>query len=135
MATSFLDTNVLVYHLTQNHPVQSPLATAILKRIEDGELVVRTSDFVVFETVFTLQRVFKMSRQDIATHLLPILELPGIALPSLNRIRAVFDLFVESPAGFADCYHAVLMQRLGITEVFSFDRDFDKLPGIIRREA
>jgi len=46
----------------------------------------------------------------------------------------VFDLFVDLGLPFADAYHAVLMQRLKLNEIASFDLDFDKVVGIIRVE-
>ena len=35
---------------------------------------------------------------------------------------------------FADAYLAVLMERLNLTEIVSFDRDFDKVAGLERVE-
>jgi predicted nucleic acid-binding protein len=134
MPLPFLDTNVLLRHFLQDHPEVGPKAFALIERIERDELVVRTSDIVVFETVFVLERGYKVAKTTIASGLLRILELPGIILPGKSQYRRVFDLYLASGIGFADCYHAVLMQRLGLNEVISFDRDFDKLPGIIRRE-
>ena len=49
--------------------------------------------------------------------------------------QRVFDLYVNSRLGFADSYHVALMERLEITEIFSFDTDFDRVSGISRREA
>ena len=43
MSFPFLDTNVLLRHLRQDHPAISPKATAILSRIEAGQLKVRTA--------------------------------------------------------------------------------------------
>jgi predicted nucleic acid-binding protein len=114
--------------------VRSPKATTLLARIEQGELVVRTADTVIFETVFTLQRGYQQPRALIAAAVLPLIELPGIILPGKRAYRAVFALYQTSPMGFADCYHVVLMQRLGLSEILSFDTDFDRIPGIRRRE-
>ncbi len=134
MAPPFLDTNILLRHLRQDNPTLSPKATAILARIERGELQVRTADTVIFETVFTLQRTYKQPKEAIAEAVQPLLELPGIVLPGKRYYRRVFELYCTTRLGFADCYHAVLMERLGITEVLSLDTDFDHLPGIRRRE-
>jgi predicted nucleic acid-binding protein len=65
---------------------------------------------------------------------LPLIELPGIHLPNKRRFRTVFDLYVKLNISFADAYHAVLMQRLQLHEVISFDTDFDRVPGITRHE-
>ena len=134
-AKPFLDTNVLLNHILQENSGHGARATAILERIEAGELSVRTSDIVVSEAVFTLQRSYRVPREQIASAVLQLLELPGIELPSKSRYRSVFELYVSTGVGFADCFHTVMMGQLGITEVLSFDRDFDKLPGIQRREA
>jgi predicted nucleic acid-binding protein len=134
VATAFLDTNLLLRHLLGDDPDLSPKATAYLARIQEGEIQVLTADTVVFETVFTLQRQYRRAKSDIRTAVLELLELPGIILPGKRRFRRVFDLYVDSNLPFADAYHAVLMEQLGITEVASFDRDFDRVPGIRRVE-
>jgi predicted nucleic acid-binding protein len=135
MAVPFLDTNILLRHLCQDDPILSPKATAILDRIERGELQVRTSDTVIFETVFTLQRGYQQPRDRIADALLSLLELPGILLPGKRHYRKVFALYRQGGLGFADCYHVVLMERLGTAEILSFDAHFGKVPGIKRRDG
>ena len=88
MATlPFLDTNVILRHLLQDDPQQSPRSTAYLRRIESGDVQVRTADTVVFETVFTLQRQYKVPRLEVRDAVLPLLELPGIVLPGKRRFR------------------------------------------------
>ncbi len=134
MAPAFLDTNILLRHLLQDNPKQSPRATMFLLRVENGEVEVHLADTVVFETVFTLQRRYKKSRAEIRTNLLPLLELPGVALPGKRKFRKVFALYVERNLPFADAYHAVLMEQLHLEEIVSFDTDFDKIPGIRRQE-
>ena len=135
MTQPFLDTNVFLRHLREDHPDLSPKATAIFGRIERGELKVRTSDTVIFETVFSLQRSYNQPRDRIADALLPLIELPGIILPGKRVYRRGFALYGSSPLGFADCYHVALMEVLGITEILSFDAHFDRVPGIKRRES
>lgn len=134
MALAFLDTNVFLRHLRQDDPIQSPKATAFFAKIEAEEIRVRTSDTVVFETVFTLQKVYREPRNRIVSGVLPLLKLQGIILPGKTSYRRVFDLFAGSKLGFADCYHVVLMQRLHIPVIVSFDGDFDHIVSIKRLE-
>jgi len=75
---AFLNTNVLLRHLLDDHPEQSPRATAYLARIERGELEARTADTVIFETGFTLQRHYRQPKAEIREALLPLIELSGI---------------------------------------------------------
>ena len=134
MALPLLDTNILLRHLCADHPVHSPRATAYLARVEQGELKVRTTDIVIFEAVYTLQRVYHQPKAAIREALLPLIELPGIVLPGKRRYRRIFDLYVGLNLPFADAYHAVLVERLRLAEIVSFDRDFDRIPGVRRLE-
>ena len=134
MALPFLDTNVLLRHLLQDHPEQSPRCTAFLRRMERGEMRVRTAETVVFEVVFTLQRQYGIPRAEIRDQVLPLMELPGIVLPGKRHLRRVFDLYVELNLSFVDAYHAVLMRRLKMDRILSFDKGLDRVPGITRIE-
>lgn len=129
-----LDTNVLLRHVLQDHPEHSPRATAYLHRIERGELEVLLTDTVVFETVFTLERLYRQHRSDIRDNLLPLIALPGIALPGKQRLHPIFDLYVTTNLSFADVDHAVLALTRGSGAIVSFDRGFDRVPGIRRTE-
>jgi len=130
----FLDTNVLLRHLLYDHPEHSPRATAYVERVEQGQIRVRTADTVVFETVFTLERRYGQPKAAIRDNLLPLLELPGIILPGKRRLRPAFDLYVDLNLPFADAYHVALMQQLRLDHIVSFDKDFDRVPGVTRVE-
>lgn len=134
MAPAFLDSNVILRHLAGDHPDHSPRATAFLQKVEDGQIQVHTSETVVFEVVFTLQRHYRLPKSNIRDALLPLIELPGIILTGKRRLRRAFDLFVDLNISFADAYHAVLMQQLKLDEIISFDRELDRVTGIRRLE-
>jgi len=132
MAPPFLDANIFLRHLLGDHPEHSPRATAYLKRVEEGEIQVHTADTVIFEVVFTLQRQYHQPKVKIQEAILPLIELPGIILPSKRRFRKVFDLYVDLNLSFADAYHAVLMQQNKLNQIVTFDKGFDRVPNIER---
>jgi predicted nucleic acid-binding protein len=134
MADDFIDANIFLRHLTQDHPTHSPRATAYLERIEQGELQAHTALMIVFEVVFTLERFYKKGKGEIRSHFLPLLELPGILLPGKRQLRRMFDLYVSANLSFVDAYCTIEAQRLGATRIVSFDADFDRVPGIKRVE-
>ena len=134
MALPFLDTNILLRHVLNDDPDQSPRATAYLALIEQGEIKAHSADTVIFEAVFTLERRYRRPKQRIRDALLPLIELPGIVLPGKRRFRQVFHLYVERNLPFADAYHAVLMARRKLVTIVTFDRDFDRIAGIERIE-
>ena len=134
MAIAFLDTNILLRHLLQDHAEQSPRATAYLARIESGDIRVRIAETVIFETVFTLQRQYGQPKSAIRDILVPLIELPGIVLPGKRRMREVFDMYVDLNISFVDAYHAALMKRLGLRDIVTFDRQFNRVRGVRRVE-
>ena len=134
MAEQFLDTNILLRHFLQDVPSQSTRATALIRRIETDQVHVHISDLVIFETVFTLQRQYRQPKATIRDGVLAILDLPGILLPGKRRYHRIFDLYVDLNIAFADAYHVVLMEQLKLTEIVSYDREFDRVPGINRSE-
>ena len=134
-ALPLLDTNPILRHILDDHPDHSARSHNLFTRIEDGEERVRTTDTVVFEAAFTLERFYKVPRIEIRETLLDLLQLPGIVLSGKRAYRQVFDLWVQRPRlSFADCYHAVLVQRLKLPAIVTFDKDFDNLPNVRRLE-
>jgi len=134
MPDVFLDTNVLLRHFLADHTDQSPRSSAFLARIERGEIRARIAETVIFEAVFTLERVYRQPKDLIREAFIAILDLPGIVLPGKRRFRRCFDIYVEHGVSFADAYHATLVETLGLDSIISFDRGFDRIPTIRRSE-
>jgi predicted nucleic acid-binding protein len=134
-ADAFLDTNIVLRHLIGDNPELSPKATVIFQTIEAGRLRVRLSHTVIFEVVFTMERSYGLTKSEIRDALLPLIELPGITLPGKRLLSDTLDLYVERNLPFADASHAVLMLHEGIADIFSFDRHFERVPGIRRLES
>jgi predicted nucleic acid-binding protein len=132
MLLPLIDTNIFLRHLLADHPIQSPLATAYLARVEQAELKVRTTEVVIFETVYTLQKLYKHPKAAIRDALVPLLELPGIILPTKKRLLDTFDFYVTFNLPFPDAYHVIVMKQLKLTEIVSYDREFDRIAGITR---
>ena len=134
MEPPFLDSNILLCHFHGEHPDHSPRSTALLARIERGELEAQLSDMVVFETVFTLERSYKVPKAQIRDAIQALLALPGIILPGKRRYIRIFEIYVDYNLPFGDAYIAADMERYGSTELYSFDRRFNRIPGITRLE-
>lgn len=134
MAEPFIDSNVFLSHLIGDHSDQSPRASTFFRRIEAGEVVAHTSDIVLFEVFFTLERRLKRPRSEIRDALLSLITLPGLRLARKSRMLAAFDTYVQHSVSLADAYHAVLCIEEGWSPVISFDRDFDRIEGVTREE-
>ena len=132
----FLDTNILLRYLTGDDEQKASAAFNLLLKVERGEEVVVTSDLVIAETVFTLQspRGYGLSRELIRARLEPIITLRGLRLPHKCLYNRVFELYCEHRISFVDAYNAAYMESRRITEIYSYDTDFDRVEGISRVE-
>lgn len=128
----FIDTNVLLRYLTGDDERKARRVLALLKRVERNEERVATSSFVVFETVFTLEKYYGVARERAASLVLSLVELPGLQLENKEVFRTALSLYAVTRISFADAYNASLMRRTGLKEIYTYDRDFDSLEGITR---
>lgn len=128
---------MLVRHIADDNVVQSPPSTGLLEQIDDGQVRGLISMTVLFETAYVLERIYRLDRIAIAESLLAVMAIPGISMLPGERahLEPTIALYMSIPQlSFADCYHA----RLGLAhckgEIYTFDRDFDRVPGITRLE-
>lgn len=132
---AFLDTNVMLRQILNDHPDHSPRANALFHAIEQGQRAVRISDTVVFEIVFTLEKRYHVSRSDVREAVQPLLDLAGIELPGKHLYRDVFRLWIDHRSlSFADCYHALFAQQIHLSTIISFDQALGRVPGLTRIE-
>ena len=131
-ALRFLDTNVLLRYFTGSDQEMAEAARRLLAAIERGEEKVVTSALVVFETVFTLQRTYGVPREKVRAMVGDIISLPGIQFAEKQLCVEALGVYVERNISFADAYTAALMNARGITEIYSWDTDFDRIPGVAR---
>jgi uncharacterized protein len=135
MTPRFLDTNPLLRYLTRDDETKARRSLALLLRLERGEEHVITSPMVIFETVFTLQSFYHMPRADIRERMGAIIRMRGLRLAQKRVYERALDLYASHRfLSFADAFNAAFMQDRGLTEVYSWDEDFDRLPDITRVE-
>ena len=124
----FVDTNIFLRFLTEDIPAQADRCAVLVQRLRDGEEVVSMSPLAVAEIIWTLERFYKLSKAQVAAKVSPLLKLKG-----LRFLRALV-LFAEKNISFTDAYIAVQMERSGVEELYSYDRDFDRVERVKRIE-
>ena len=134
MSPRFLDTNVLLRYFTRDDEEKAQQALALLIRVERGEEKVVTSPLVIFETVFTLQSYYRVPRQRIKELVGDVISLRGLGLPNKTLYYRALDLYSSKNISFADAYNVAYMESRAVSEVYSWDMDFDNLEGIVRVE-
>ena len=110
----------------------------MFQQVRRGEEELVTCEAIVTEVVYVLsspRAPYRLSHQEIRARLVPILTLRGLRLPQKRVYLSALDLYASSPfLDFEDALAVAHMERLGVTEIVSYDRDFDRLPTLQRVE-
>lgn len=127
----FLDTNIFLYSLGAPHPLKA-CCTRIIQDVRDGALAATINTEVVQETAHVLLR--RGRREEAIRFAAELCEAFPDMLPVLREdMMNAMDLLREIPAlSSRDAIHAATIRRNRITEIMSFDPDFDRIPGIRR---
>ena len=128
MSTNFIDTNILLEAYFRKGE-KSDKCLRLLK--SDENLYV--SWLVIGEFEWVLRSVYELKRSEIVKLISSVINLSSLEIPDKKLVAQALKLF-ENHLDWTDCLNAVLSKNLKIDEVYSYDRDFDKFPGIKRRE-
>ena len=125
---ALVDTNVLLRFLLGDDPVQSPKATALMRRVEQGKEHVLIEDGVLAETVWVLEKGLKVPRAEVVRQLVQLIDLGGVH--SSGGKRVLFEAlsnYGRTSCDIVDCLLAA-RARSRRTKVYSFDvTDFRRL--------
>ena len=127
--TAFVDTNILVRHLTGDPPVQAARATRYLESA--GELLL--ADLILAEVVYVLESYYELPRTRLADTLRAILAFPAIRVVDAELLGRAVEVYEVHRLDFADAYLVASAERTGVGAIASFDRSIDRV-GTVRRE-
>ncbi|MGH3103121.1 MAG: PIN domain-containing protein [Gaiellaceae bacterium] len=126
--TAFVDSNVLIHHLTGDPPDQAKRATAFLRDAEDLILV----DLVAAEVVYVLESVYELERERVAQLVRAILGFPAVVVADRPLLLRALEVYEQYRLHFAESYLAACAEVTGVALVASFDRTIDRV-GTVRR--
>lgn len=129
----FIDANVFLRHFLGDDPRMSVAATDLLMRVADGSEVAWTSASVVAEVVWVLSgRMYNRSREEVATEVGALMSLPALHIEGKAMVQRAFALYAGLKVDFIDALTAADVAQADPPELYSFDRDFDRIPGVRR---
>lgn len=135
MNSGFIDSNILVYHLLQNHPDHSERSSDLISRLGQGHVRGACSSTAILETIYVLEKGYRVPRYAAYPHLRDIVSIPSIEFDSRDAILEALEFWKDhSPLSFADCFHLALAKQLGMDRIYTFDRKMDRFPGVERVE-
>ncbi len=124
-----LDTNVLVRYLVQDDPVQAALATEAITALTEAAPGWISRE-VMIETVWVLERAYRLSRSDIADAIDGLLAARALVVEESDRVGLAAQRWRAGGAGFADQMIALAGQGAGCDRTLTFDLKAAGIPGM-----
>ena len=133
----FLDTNIVLRYLTRDDEQKAEAVYQLLQRVKAGQEELTTTEAIIAEIVYVLSspRLYHLEPAEIGARVTPILKLRGLKLAHKQTYIRAFDLYATYPfLDFEDAVALAQMERLGISEIVSYDEDFNRVPAVRRTE-
>ena len=131
---AYIDTNVIIRTLVQDAPGQSQAARDLFALAAEGEVELLLSETTLAEAEWVLRSVYARTRGEIATALKGVVAAVGTADEGRDVALAAIDLYEDLGFDFTDALLAARALVYGPPLAYSFDRDFEQVPGLRRLE-
>jgi predicted nucleic-acid-binding protein len=128
--SAFVDTNVLVRHLTGDPADMAARATAYLA--ETAELYL--ADLIVAETVDVLESFYEAPREQIATAMRSLVSMRSVATVDPALLLRAIEVYETDRLDFSEAYLVACAESTGIDRIASFDHSIDRVDTVDRVE-
>jgi predicted nucleic acid-binding protein len=128
--SAFVDTNVLVRHLTGDPPDLAARATRFLG--SEHDLLV--TDLVVAETVYVLESFYKAPHSQVAEAMRSLVAFSSIVVVDAALLLRAIEVYETDRLDFAEAYLVACAESTGVGRVVSFDCAIDRVPTVERIE-
>ena len=128
--SAFVDTNIIVRHLTGQPPEIATRATAYLAA--EAELFL--ADLIVAETIYVLESFYKTPCELIANAMRSLIALRSVITVDPALLLRSLEVYEFDRIDFAEAYLVACAESSGVNRVASFDRSIDRVGTIERVE-
>lgn len=130
----FVDTNIFLRFLVNDDPEKADACEALFQRAIAGKESLITSEMVIAEIVWVLESYYQLEKSDIQERVEKILNTPNLNCPNMENIINALSLYVERNIDYIDAFNSFLLITHRINELYSYDKDFDRVEWLKRIE-
>ncbi len=117
-----IDANILLRFLRNDDPKQSPAAAALFANAKEGKLRLAISAVTVAEAFYVLARVYKHTKPDAASKLIPLLQSEVVDVDGRSCVINALQRVIKANVDFGDGFLASTAAEQG-EKIASFDAD------------
>ena len=128
--SAFVDTNILIRHLTGEPPQQARRATALLAAADELLL----PDLIVAEVIFVLESFYEVERERLAELVRAVIGFQPIVVVDAPLLLRALEVYEVDRLDFAEAYLVASAEASGVGKIASFDRSIDRIATVKRIE-
>lgn len=128
--SAFIDTNVLVRHLTGDPPGMAARASAYVR--QEPQLLL--TDLVAAETVYVLESFYEAPREEVAQAMRSLVAFDSIVCVDPALLLRAVEVYETDRVDFAEAYLVACAESTGVGRIASFDRSIDRVDTVERIE-
>ena len=128
--SAFIDTNVLVRHLTGDPPDLAARAKAFLTEADELLLV----DLIMAETIYVLESFYQAPRSQVADAMRSLLAMDSVVTVDPSLLLRAVEVYEMDRLDFAEAYLVAQAESTGVRDIASFDKAIDRVKTIRRVE-
>ncbi|MEW6408526.1 MAG: PIN domain-containing protein [Nitrospirota bacterium] len=131
MFKAFIDTSVILRLLVKDDDIKQKSGEKLIKGAKDKGITLYLLSIAVMETVFVLEKVYKLDRKVIREMVLAILNTPEIKVEMEDVFRSAIEVYAGKNIRFADAVMGYSGLEKGLSTVYTYDeKDFKKIEGL-----
>jgi predicted nucleic-acid-binding protein len=135
MRSSFIDTNLFIRYLTNDDPAKAERVAHLLREAAAGKARLVTAEMVIAEVVWVLESSYELKSAEVAPLVRAILATSGLDVLNAPLVARALEHYESRNVDFIDGYIAAAMEKLEITDIYSFDRKhISRIHGLARKE-
>jgi predicted nucleic acid-binding protein len=128
--SAFVDTNILVRHLTGDPPGMAVRASRFLAEERDLFL----TDLVVAETIYVLESFYEAPRHVVAEAVRALIAFESVVCVDPSLLLRALEVYEVDRLDFAEAYLVGCAETTGVGRVASFDRSLSRVDTVERIE-
>jgi predicted nucleic acid-binding protein len=132
-----VDANIFLRYLTRDDEGKAEGCRRLFLRLASGEEAALTTELIVHEALYVLtsRAHYGLNHAEAAARMRPLLSVRRLRLDNKRRCLRALDIYAaHANLDFPDAVNVALMEELGISEIYSYDTDFDQIQGVSRIE-
>jgi predicted nucleic-acid-binding protein len=128
---AFVDTSIIIRLLVKDSEQKYKDVVKLLSGARGQGIVLYLLPVAILETVFVLEKVYKLDKKSVAEKIVALMNTPDIIIELEGVFLKAIKAYIENNVKFADAVMGYWGLEKGISEVFTYDeKDFRRIEGL-----